>query len=138
VHIKLNAEQGAFKSAAAFHLGSFLGWNNKIIAAAMLGSQAELLTGQYCITGKSILGKPWYGSYAISYNISSRCWEIPCIRFKGTGPYERILVELTRKDRLLMHSKAVYEHANTIIPPFKPWSNSSKTIRTDSYLQSAT
>ena len=109
---------GAFKAVATYHVAAFLNISNSIRAAALTGSQTELVSAQYNVTGKSIVRKKWYGSYAIRYNLKKLSWEIPWVKFKGCGPEERVLVELKREDRLMFHKKPVYNHNAQIIPPF--------------------
>ena len=109
-----------FKTLATYRVAAFLKLSNDIRTAAVLGSQSELVTAQYFVTGKSIVCKKWYGSYAIRYNLRSRCFEVPWVKYRGCGPEERILVELRRKDRLVFYKKPIYNHPEVIIPPFIP------------------
>jgi hypothetical protein len=109
---------GAFKAAASYTATSFLGLSESIKAAVVLGSQTELISAEYYVTGKSILRKKWYGSYAIRYNIRTLHLEVPWIKYKGSGPSERTLVELKRKDRLVFAGNKIYNHPETMIPPF--------------------
>ncbi len=114
------AALGAFKTVVAYRISSFLKLNNSIKFAAAVGAQSELLSAQYLITGKSIITKKWYGSYAIRYDLRKRRLEIPWVKFKGSGQEERIMVELKRKDRLVFNDRPAYEHPEVMIPPFIP------------------
>ena len=109
---------GAFKAAATYQLSAFLKLSKSIMAAAIVGSQTELISAQYLVTGRTVIQKKWYGSYAIRYNLRTLTLEVPWIKFKKCGPEERVLVELKRKDRILLHKKPMYYHPETIIPPF--------------------
>lgn len=109
---------GAFKAAAAYTTTTFLGLSESIKAAVVLGSQTELISAEYFVTGKSIITKKWYGSYAIRYNIRTMHLEVPWIKYKGSGPEERVLVELKRKDRFMFINNKIYNHPEMMIPPF--------------------
>ncbi len=109
---------GAFKGAFSFSAANFLNLGKSAIAAAALGAKTELTSGQYFVTGKSIICRKWYGSYSIRYNLKIRSFEIGWVKYKGCGTGERLLVELKRKDRLLVHNKVIYEHPEQIVPPF--------------------
>jgi hypothetical protein len=111
---------GAFKAAVVFHAGEFLNLSKSIVAAALIGSQTEFVSGQYFVTGKSVNCKNWYGSYAIRFNLRTFSLEIPWIKFNKCGPVERMLVELKRKDRLVMLDKSLYNHPEMLISPFIP------------------
>lgn len=112
------AALGALKAAFVFRAGEFLNFSKSVLAAAMIGAQIELVSGQYYVTGKSILCKKWFGSYAVRFNLKTLSFEIPWIKFKKCGPPERILVELNRKDRLSRHNKLLYNHPEILIQPF--------------------
>lgn len=118
---------GLFKGAVTFRIGDFLGLGSLALAAAGFSASSEHITGQYIATGKSIITREWYGSYAIRYNIKSGYWEIPWIKYRNSGPDQRILVELKRQDRILMHNKVIYTHKAVLVPP---------STRMEDYLQS--
>jgi hypothetical protein len=104
------AALGAFKNAAAYSLASFLGLSNSIKAAAVIGANTELISAEYLVSGKSIIAKKWYGSYAIRYNIRTLNMEVAWIKYKGSGPEERRIVELKRKDRLMFINNRLYNY----------------------------
>jgi hypothetical protein len=85
---------------------------------ALAGSQTELTSAQYLVTAKSIIIKKWYGSYAVRYNLGTLGFEIPWVKYIGCGAEERMIVELKRKDRLMFHTKQIYNHPEVLIPPF--------------------
>ncbi|MGD9367337.1 MAG: hypothetical protein PVH87_16685 [Desulfobacteraceae bacterium] len=62
---------GIFKALAAYNVSKFLKLSDDIMLIALVGSQTELVSAQYSVTGKSINLKKWYGSYSVRYNI----WE---------------------------------------------------------------
>ena len=110
---------GMFKGVAAFQIANFLRLGNVALAAAGLAAQSEAVTAEYLVTAKSINCRRWYGSYAIRYNLKSGNFEIPWVKYKKSGPNERLLVELKRKDRLMMDKKEIYSHPELLIPPFQ-------------------
>lgn len=114
------AALGAFKNAVMFHATTFLNMSNSIRFAAMAGASTELVSAQYCVTGKSVITKPWYGSFAVRYNIKAQSWEVPWVKFKGCGPEKRRMVELKRKDRLVFSNNPIpySTKEDQIIPPF--------------------
>jgi len=109
---------GAFKAVAAFRLSQFLMLGDSAAAAAALGAQSELMTTEYLVTGRSIVRKNWYGSYAIRYNVRRLTLELAWLKYKGCGPSERWLVELKRGDRFLVNRRVVYTHPSVRVPPF--------------------
>ena len=84
----------------------------------LLGAQTELISEEYLVTGKSVIQKKWYGSYAIRFNLRTLTTEVPWVKFKACGPEERVLIELKRKDRFVFAKKPVYYHQEVLIPPF--------------------
>ena len=114
---------GALKGAVAFNAANFIGLGKSALAAAAIGAKSELVRAQYFVTGKSITCKKWYGSFAIRFNLKTRYFEVAWVRYKGCGPEERLLIELKRKDRILMHNKVLYEHPEVIVPPFQAIEN---------------
>ncbi len=110
---------GALKGAVAFNAANFINLGKSALAAAAIGAKSELVNCQYLVTGKSIICKKWYGSFSIRFNLRSRYFEVAWIRYKGCGSEERMLVELKRKDRILMHKKVLYEHPEVMVPPFQ-------------------
>jgi hypothetical protein len=110
---------GVFKGLAAFNLASFMGLKNIALAAAALGMESDMATGQYMALGRSINVRRWYGMFSIRYNLRTGYWEIPWVKYNKIGPSERKFVELTRKDRILIEGKVVYEHPEVMIPPFQ-------------------
>jgi hypothetical protein len=113
------AALGALKAVATYHVGAFLKLGQSITAAAVIGSQSELVSGEYMVNGKSIIRKNWYGSYGLRYNLKTLSFEVPWVKFKGCSQGERCLVELTRKDRLKFHNNTLYNHPEMLIPPFQ-------------------
>ena len=113
------ATLGAFKNVAAYSMATFFGISNSIKAAAVIGANTELISAEFCVSGKSIVTRKWYGSYAIRYNIKTLSLEIPWIKYDGSGPEERNLIELKRKDRLMFINKKIYRHPEQMIPPFQ-------------------
>lgn len=113
------AALGAFKNVAAYHSASFLGLSSSIKAAAVIGANTQLISAEYLVSGKSIITQKWYGSYAIRYNIKMLSMEVPWIKYKGSGPEERRIVELKRKDRLMFINNKLYNHPEQMIPPFQ-------------------
>lgn len=111
------ASLGAFKAAFTYSAGAFLKLSASIKAAAIVGSQTELVSAQYSVTAKTVVTKKWYGSYAMRFNFLTLTIEIPWIKFDGCGPEEKRIVELKRKDRLVFHNKPIYNHPEVIIPP---------------------
>ncbi len=114
------AALGAFKTVAAYRISTFLRLSKSITAAAVMGSQSELISGEYMVNGKSIMTKKWYGSYGIRYNLRTLSFEVAWVKFKGCSQGERMMVELKRKDRLMFHDKSIYNHPEVLIPPFVP------------------
>jgi hypothetical protein len=110
---------GMFKGVAAFRIANFLKLGNVALAAAGLSAQSEAVTAEYLVTAKSINCRRWYGSYAIRYNLKSGNFEIPWVKYKKSGPNERLLVELKRRDRLMMDKREIYSHPELLIPPFQ-------------------
>jgi hypothetical protein len=111
---------GIFKALAAYNVSKFLKLSDDIMMIALVGSQTELISAQYLVTGKSVILKKWYGSYSVRYNIRTLSFEIPWVRFKGCSQEERFIVELKRKDRLMFHKNRIYNHPEVLIPPFIP------------------
>jgi hypothetical protein len=112
------ATLGAFKAVVAYRAASFLKLNDSIKFAAGVGAQSELISAQYLVTGKSVIIKKWYGSYAIRFNLGQGCLEVPWVKFQKCSQGERMIVELKRKDRLVFNKKPIYDHSEMIIPPF--------------------
>jgi hypothetical protein len=110
---------GAFKGAVGFSIANFMGLSKSALAAATIGAKSELVTGQYMASGKSIVIRKWYGSFSLRYNLRTGCWVIPWVKYKTSGPDERIFVELKRKDRILLEKKVIYEHPEVLISPFQ-------------------
>ncbi len=110
---------GAFKGLAAYNIANFMGLGNAALAAAALGMESDMATGQYIAQGKSLNVRRWYGMFSIRYNLRTGYWEIPWVKYKKSGPSERKFVELTRKDRILIEGRVVYEHPKVMIPPFQ-------------------
>lgn len=110
---------GAFKNLAVYQISEFIKLSNTGRIAAGIGANTELISAQYLATGKSIICKAWYGSYAIRFNLKTCSLEIPWIRFDGCGAEERMLVELKRKDRIQYFKQPFYTTSGEIfIPPF--------------------
>ncbi len=109
---------GLFKAFATYKVSKFLNLSDNIMMIALAGSQTELVSAKYFVTGKSINIKRWYGSYAVRYNLRTLKFEVPWVKFRGCGLEERMLVELKRKDRLMFHKKPIYNHPEVNIPPF--------------------
>jgi hypothetical protein len=45
--------------------------------------------------------------------------EVAWIKYKGSGPEERRIVELKRKDRLMFINNRLYNYPEQMIPPFQ-------------------
>jgi len=109
---------GAFKGVVAFHAAHFVGLGNSSIAAAAFGARSELISMQYCVRGRSVIRRPWYGAYALRFNLKRRDWEIPWVRFDGCGTSERALVELTRQDRVMNMSRIIFTGEEQLVRPY--------------------
>jgi len=81
---------GLFKAFATYKVSKFLKLSDNIMMIALAGSQTELVSAQYLVTGKSINSKRWFGSYAVRYNLRTLNFEVPWVRYRGCGPEERM------------------------------------------------
>ena len=114
---------GALKGVVAFNVAHFLKLSESQTTSLVLGAQSDLLSGQYLVSGKSIIQRKWYGTFALRYNVKSGYWEIPWVKYEKSGAPERTLIELTRKDRIVFHKKVIREYPEMLLPPFQTMSD---------------
>lgn len=109
---------GALKALVVFDLTAALKLGNSAFLAAAAAYISEGVKCQYKMIGKSIICKPWYGSYCVRFNLKTWVWEIAWIKYKGSGKAERILIELNRADRVVKNKEVLFTASAQLFPPF--------------------
>jgi len=108
---------GAFKGLVVFNIAKATKLSNSAFLAAAASYLAEGVKCQYEMTGKSIICREWHGSYCLRFNIKTWNYEIAWVKYKKSGPNQRILIELNRANRVVKDDKVLYSQPPKVIKP---------------------
>jgi hypothetical protein len=109
---------GGFKALVGFKAGSVLGLGGSSTLAFYSGYASENIKMQYKMTGKSMIGRQWNGSYCLRFNARRWSREIAWVKYEGSGPDQRYMIELNRAERVVKENFVLYEKAPMLVKPF--------------------
>jgi hypothetical protein len=109
---------GGFKALVGFKAGSVLGLGGSSTLAFYSGYASENIKMQYKMTGKSMIGRQWNGSYCLRFNVRRWTREIAWVKYEDSGPDQRYMIELNRAERVVKDNLVLYEKAPMLVKPF--------------------
>ena len=111
---------GVLKTMVTFNVAKLMKLGDSAFLAAAAGYLNEDINCQYNIVGKSIITRSWYGSYCIRFNLKTWDYELAWVKYNGSGPEERVLVELTRTDRIVKQTNVLFTGSPILQTPTVP------------------